>query len=44
MTGKTISGQTDRTRKTWKTPAVDRFHAGSAETGPGASGETNSLS
>jgi len=36
--------QVTQTRRAWKAPAVDRFNAGSAETGPGANGETNSLS
>ena len=31
-------------RRTWTTPTVSRIEAGSAESGPGASGETNSLS
>jgi hypothetical protein len=44
MSDKKIGGRIDRTRKAWKVPAVDRFNAGSAETGPGANGETNSLS
>lgn len=44
MTEKKMVGQSDSTRKAWKAPAVDRFNAGSAETGPGANGETNSLS
>lgn len=44
MSEKTKSSQTRQIRRPWQAPAVDRFHAGSAETGPGANGETNSLS
>lgn len=44
MTDQAKAGPTQQTRSPWQAPAVDRFHAGSAETGPGANGETNSLS
>lgn len=44
MTEKADAAQTQQTRSPWQAPVVDRFHAGSAETGPGAAGETSSLS
>lgn len=44
MTEEQKIAQQDEQRQPWTRPAVLRFDAGSAETGPGANGETNSLS
>lgn len=38
------TGQAQKTRAPWQTPAFVRIAAGSAESGQGASGETSSLS
>lgn len=44
MTDKRKSGPTPQMRRPWRAPTVARLNAGMAETGPGSSGETSSLS